>query len=388
MISAYNEVNVYNLAVIKEAKRWFKSHFITKEQSSAIAEAYKTPFYHPNMMIRVILFVATLLGLSGVTGFFFLLFGEAFQNNLPVLSIIYAVGSFFVLERLFIHANHHFKSGLTEALLYHAGGFFIMGIAGMSDFNNQHLLIWTCLLTFTFVAIRYLDLLSTLAAILSLAAAIFFEFYSMGGIFQQIIPFLFIIGFSIIYFFSKKLKKRNDLKIWRNNIVIVESASLILIYLGGNYLVVRELSVNMMNLVLDDGEDIPFALVFYLLTIIIPAVYLYVGIKNKEIVLLRVSLIVLAASVFTFKYYYNFGHPEITLTIAGVVLILISIVLLNYLKIIRKGFTRENLLAEKWASTNIESFLISQTMGGNQSVNSKVHSGGGTFGGGGASGEF
>ena len=125
MSSAYNEANVYNLAVIKETKRWFKSSFIQKEQFLAIQEAYKTPFYHPNMTIRVILFVATLLGLGGVTGFFFLIFTDAGETGLSVAAILYAIVSFVILEKLFIESNHHYKSGLTEALLYHACGFFI-----------------------------------------------------------------------------------------------------------------------------------------------------------------------------------------------------------------------------------------------------------------------
>ena len=105
--------------------------------------------------------------------------------------------------------------------------------------------------------------------------------------------------------------------------------------------------------------------------------------------MLRVSLFVLAFSVFTFKYYYSLGHPEISLTIAGVFLLGVTILLLNYLKIMRGGFTRENILSDKWGSVNAEAFIISQTMGGNV-VNADVKDmpGGGGFGGGGASTDF
>lgn len=72
MKSAYNESFVYNLAVIKEAKRWADHHFINHQQFDVIADAYKTPLYHPNVIIRLLLFVATLLALAGVSGLFFL----------------------------------------------------------------------------------------------------------------------------------------------------------------------------------------------------------------------------------------------------------------------------------------------------------------------------
>ena len=104
--------------------------------------------------------------------------------------------------------------------------------------------------------------------------------------------------------------------------------------------------------------------------------------------LIRTSLIVLAFSVFTFKYYYGFNHPEITLTVAGIFLLGTSLALLNYLKRMKAGYTRENLLSEKWANMNAEAFIISQTMGGNQIKQESFQGEGGSFGGGGASGNF
>jgi hypothetical protein len=241
----------------------------------------------------------------------------------------------------------------------------------------------------SFAAYRYLDLLTTVAAFLTFAYMVFYLFYDFGGIFQQIIPFVFIACFAPLYFLSKKLKTKSDLSIWNHNLLIIESLSLLMIYLAGNYMVVRELSVNLMELALAEGEDIPFAFIFYGFTVLFPVAYLFFGIKNKDIVLIRVSLLVLAFSVFTFKFYYGFGHPEITLTIAGVILLGISLVVFNYLKIIRNGFTRENLLSEKWTSLNAEAFIISQTLGGNQvTVDESFQGEGGSFGGGGSSGSF
>lgn len=388
MRSAYNEMFIYNLAVIKEAKRWYKHHFIEHHQFNAISEAYKSPLYHPNFIIRILLFVASLLALAGVSGLFFLFVASADEHAILTACIFYGIISFVFLELVFLK-NNHYKSGVTEALLYHACGYTIVGIAGVFEFDNVHVTLWVCFLLFSFSAFRYLDLLCTVAAVLSFAAILFFEFYSMGGVFQNIIPFIFIIAFTITYFFSKRMKAKENLRIWRNNLLIVEAASLLFMYAGGNYLVVRELSVNMMDLYLEPGNDIPFAILFYALTVCIPVAFLYVGIRNKDIVILRVSLIVVTFSVFTFKYYFSLGHPEITLTAAGVILIGIAIALLNYLKVMRHGFTRENILSEKWGNVNAEAFIISQTMGGNQvDVAAGDSPGGGRFGGGGATTDF
>jgi uncharacterized membrane protein YgcG len=147
--------------------------------------------------------------------------------------------------------------------------------------------------------------------------------------------------------------------------------------------------VALMGLAITEGEDIPFAFIFYVFTIFIPVAYLYFGLRKKDVVMLRVSLLVIAFSAFTFKYYFSLGHPEITLTLAGITLIAISIGVMRYLKIMRNGFTRDNLLSEQWGNMNIEAFLISQTMGGNQSAIAQSDMpGGGRFGGGGASSDF
>ena len=383
MKSAYNETFVYNLAVVKETKRWFKHHLIEQNQFNAIAGAYTTPLYHPNFIIRVLLFVATLLALAGVSGLFFLFVADANEHSILTACIIYGIISFVFLEVALLK-NNHYKSGVTEALLYHACGYTLGGIAGIAGFDNVHVILISCFLVFSFAAYRYLDLVTTVAALLSFAALLFFECYSLGGIFQQLIPFVFILVFMVVYITVKKFAATPRAKLWRNNLLIIEGGSLLFIYLGGNYLVVRELSTGMMNLYLEPGDDIPFASVFYVLTLLIPLSFLYWGIRNKDIVILRVSLIVLAFSVFTFKYYFSLGHPEITLTSAGAVLIFIAVALLNYLKIMRHGFTRENLLSEKWANTNVEAFIISQTMGGNKAdIPVSDTGGGGHFGGGG-----
>jgi hypothetical protein len=386
--SAYKESLVYNLEVIKQSKRWYRHGFIERPQLESILNTYSAPFYHPNFFIRILLFVATLIALSGATGFFTLIVVDIGEEAISIACIVYGMVSFFLLEKMFI-GNNHYKSGITEAILYHSCGFVIGGLAGISDFNNMHVILWGCLIVFSFSAIRYLDLLCTVVATGSFAGILFFEFYNIGGIFQQIIPFVFIVGFAPIYFLVKKLKQRIDLRLWRNNLLIVESISLLFIYAAGNYMVVRELSVSMMNLEIPERGDIPFAFIFYALTAFIPLAYLYFGIMGKDIVLLRVSLIVLAFSAFTFKYYFSLGHPEITLTLAGIILIGTAIALMRYLKTVRNGFTRENILSEKWGSMNVEAFVISQTMGGNQTnVEHPDMPGGGASGGGGASSDF
>lgn len=388
MKPAYSIDSIFKLLVIKEAKRWAKHEFIAQEQFANISEAYKTPLYHPNIMIRLLLFVATLVALSGITGILILFFASAGEHFMNFASVVYGIASFVVLEKMFI-AKHHYKSGVTEAVLYHACGFVILGVAAINGFHSAQLILFTCLIVFSFAAWRYLDLITTVAAIASLAGIIFYNCFDAGGIFKQIIPFVFIVTFSLIYFQVRRIKSGRRSKLWGNNLLVIEVIALLLIYVSGNYLVVRELSVGLMNVSLAEGEDITFALFFYAFTLLVPVIYLAFGIRRKDMILLRVSLVLLAFAVFTFKYYFSLGHTEITLMIAGLVLIAAAVGLMRFLSTLRNGFTGENILSSKWSSLNAEAFIISQTMGGNQAPKDiRTEGGGGSFGGGGSTEGF
>jgi uncharacterized membrane protein YgcG len=205
----------------------------------------------------------------------------------------------------------------------------------------------------------------------------------------EIMPFLVIAIFLFLFFLSRKLQKTSDLLLWEDHFIVFDTIALLLIYLGGNYFVVREMSVEMMQLELDEGQDIPLAFVFYSLTFLIPVLYIAIGVLKREMMLIRVGVLTILLSVVTIKYYYSIGHPEITITVAGGILVAISLGLMKYLKTSRKGFTREKLLSRKWEDSDLTAFIASQTLGGHQISKTEKFTGkGGEFGGGGASGDF
>lgn len=386
---AYNSNWLANLYVVKEAKRWYKENILSQREFEAISQAYPSEFYHPNIFIRILLFIATLVALGGITGLLGLMFVDAFEDAIEVLCLLYGLGSWIFLEVIFIRNGKHYKSGVTEALLYHSIGWTIGGFAAVTDFN-EHVLIVTCIVVFGFAAIRYADLISTTISFGAFAYLIFYELYQAGGIFTQIIPIVFIVVFTPVYFTVVNVRKKPQSELWDDCLVLLESVTLLLIYAAGNYFVVRELSEQMLNLYIEPGNDIPFAWLFYGLTALIPVIYLYCGLRFKNVILIRVSLAALALSVFTFKYYFSIGHPEITLTLAGAVLLVAALYFFRYLRTPRYGYTRENLLKEKWADSNPEALIISQTMGGNTPPTEAPPDlgGGGSFGGGGASNTY
>jgi hypothetical protein len=385
---AYNQTWLYNLDVVRHTKQWYQKNLISEEQFLNIAGAYSSSLYSPNFIIRIILFVASVLALAGITGLLALMVIDGGEQVGGIASVIYAMASFVILDIVFIKNHKHYKSGVTEAILYHSIGFVILGFALITD-GNERLVLIIAIPILIFTSIRYLDLLSTLCALIFFSWLMFLELYAFNDIVRQVIPFAFVIAFYVLYQIIKRTEARKNLYFWRYNLLVVKVFSLIMVYVSGNYFVVRELSVEMMGTEISEGGDIPYAIIFYAFTILIPIAYLYFGIKRKDVVLLRISLVLIAFSAFTFKYYYSFGHPEITLTVAGSAVSIVALILLNYLKTMKYGYTRENILSQKWSNLNVEAFIVSQTMGGNQiDVADQQTPGGGSFGGGGSSDSF
>ena len=383
---AYNPDWLKNLLIVKEAKQWMVSGLISKEQYKIIAEQYPSGFYHPNMIIRILLLLATGVVLGAITGLLILMVMDTDESVMSVLSIIYGIISMLVLDRFFIASKNHYKSGINEAILYHSVLFVMLGlIEFFKESPTPYAIVLGCVLTFT--AYRYLDLISTIGALCSFGWLVFYWLYQAGGTVQQIIPMVFIVLFTPLYFGFKELKKKPANEAWENCLIMAQSVCLLFIYAAGNYFVVRELSVEMLELDLQEGQDIPLAFVFYGLTVLIPSLYLYFGLKNKDLVLIRVSLVVLAFSVLTFKYYFSLGHHEITLTVSGLILLGISVTLLRWLKVPQHGYTRENILNEKWANSNAQAFIVSQTLSAAKAPEAHQF-GGGESGGGGTASKF
>jgi len=388
MKHAYNPLWLENLLVVKEARTWLASQFITPAQFENIKKEYASDFYHPNFMIRILLFLAAVIAISGLTGILVLMFSDLSDEPIGLLMLIYGLASFVFLEKFLVGGVRHFKSGVNEAVLYHAAGFTIAGLTFISD-GDEYAIAFFFLFVCSFAALRYLDLVSTSVAFLSFCFLVFRILYDGPGSVQQFIPLVFIILFTPIYIFVRASKQKQTTGAWHQCIVVLEVFSLICICAAGNYLVVREMSVSLLDLYVEEGQDIPLAFVFYALTAIIPLIYLYAGIRLKDIVLLRVSLILLAFAVFTFKYYFSMGHHEVTYTIGGAILVVVAVVLFRYLKKSRNGYTAENVLKEKWADANPEAFVMSQTLGGNRVASQDGFAGkGGGFGGGGSGADY
>jgi hypothetical protein len=389
-MKAYNTQWSVNDFIQNIAQKWFQKGFLKQEQYSDIKQEYNSDYNNPNIFLKIGLFVFTILAASFSGGIFALFFAVPFQNfqqfGFIVESILLGVGFIFILEFL-IKNNKLYHSGVDNALLYMALGAFCTAI--FMIFENTKFPTWLmlslCLPFFVISTIRYADVLVAIATyILSLSIVILINFEFAWG--KTLLPFIVMIFSIIAYVFHKKLSQRDDELYYEKCLDVFKTLALVTLYLGGNYLIVREGNAQI-NQILDISPQIAFAPMFYFFTIIIPFSYIFFGLKNHDRLLLIIGLLAIGFSIFTYRFYFSILPVEIALTLGGVLLIALSGVYIHYLRIPKYGITSEPDNERK--GLNLESIIMSQV------IQSKIPQqgdtlqfGGGDAGGGGAGGEY
>jgi hypothetical protein len=396
-MTAYNPITLLNIRLIKKAKHWYANKMISEKQFLDIKTTYKNDFYTPNVFVKIGLFIFTYFIIVAAIGMYLFLFTSVIRDNATgfgvATSFLFAVGCLVSLEA-FIKQKKLYHAGIDEALLYSGLSFlisFLIMLFDIADSHNYLLMLSISLPILGFAAIRYTDRLITLIFGLCLYGFLFFLVLRIGDIAKLIMPFVIMVLSVALFFQARKSLKNERFIYWEQCLVVLKVLSLLMFYAAGNYFVIREASVSFFRMDLSDGKNIPLAFVFYALTAIIPIVYIYVGLKNKSKLFLWVGLVLLAFAVLTFKYYFSLGHPEITLTIAGTLLILTAYFAINYLKKPKHGITFEEEIDEdSFIKTNAEALLIAQTFTQQSTPNpaNDIKFGGGESGGAGSGGTF
>lgn len=384
---AYNHTWLDNNIVHTEVEEALHENAVTAAEAANIKFKYPVGFYTPNAFIRIGLFILTVVIAFFSYGLLTLMMADALDKSIAGIVIFYGLITYAALEAI-IRSKKHYQSGVDDALLWMAAGMLLGGISYGIDASEQQ--ICTVAFVISLLAmLRFTDRIMSVVATLSLMAIVFFTCANIGGAVKAIVPFVLMALSAFLYFGAKKAAKLPGLTHYTQCLKMVEITALLMLYVSGNYFVVRELSDTMFDLNLTPGDSIPFGWLFWIFTFIIPAIYLFFGIRAKDVVLLRVGLVLFAAIVFTVRYYHTVAPIEVVMTLGGIALLGISYALIRWLKEPRYGFTSEELRpANAEAPIQIESLVIAETFAAPTAAPNATQFGGGSFGGGGAGGEF
>jgi len=380
----YNKSALDGIIIVEKARKWKKEILIDDAILSEIEGKYGHKLFMPNIFVRAGLFLLTILIASSSFGLISLFTG--FDSGIEIKTILFAILCVFVLNQI-IKSRNIYKAGIDDALLYIGlsyilGAQFILLEPIMVSFYDNMWLIALLFLPFLIAAsILYLDVLITLIALGCLIFIFFSLILKTGNNGKSLLPFLTALLSGGICFAATKLSKREPLRFWAGNFLVLRIASWALIALSLNYFVVRELSIALLGNNLAEGENIPFAFFFYVTTALAPIIFLYLGWKNKDRWLFWLGMSFVIISSLTFKYYFSFGPIEFPLMISGVLAILIAMICLKF----EKKMKRPNETSE--FKEQSEALLTAEVFG-QKSTQEGFKYGGGDFGGGGAGGNF
>jgi hypothetical protein len=374
--------NIFNQAILKYCL--FKQN-ITLDQFETAKKEFPVGFQQSNIFVKIGLFIFTNIIILAAGGLFLLFFGEAISGNRlvgPTLSLIAAFSLFWALENS-INGSKFYRSGVDNALFYAALGFTLLFFVSITDYNSPDWVYLTFSLLILFLALmRYSDLL-TAVGLYYCWIALWFVILSKFSIGKLILPFVMMFMAALSYYAVKIWKKQTVTNYYHDCQVIIEILALVVFYLGGNYFVVREGNAQLNNLSV--SVQIAFAPLFYFFSSAIPLIYVFVGLKKHDRIMLIVGLIAIAFSIFTYRNYFSILPIEWALTIGGIVLILLSAFVIQFLNTEKYGLTY--VLNSEDKHQNLQAFAISQIISTpNQPEGTKF--GEGDFGGAGAGSEY
>ena len=377
-------------ALRQAARRWQRRGLLTTAQQAAIEAAYPVAYERPILFLRVGLFVASLFGIGSLAGMAGTLTG--FDASPLLYGALVLIGCLAGLE-LVIKNFRHYRSGLDNALLYCAllaWGFLVA--YGLRDVLSDSLgspLLWLWLLPVLLVLlaalVRYADPVVAAAAFVT-AFALLANALLQSSVGRLLLPFAVLAASGALLLALRGLPARADYFYYRSAGLVLRTLGLATFYLAGNYLVVREGNAALLGGGSPSAE-IPLAFLFWLFTAAIPILYIVLGLRRHDRLLLSVGLLAVAFSLFTLRTYHSLLPPAMASAIGGALLLAVALATLRYLRTPRHGLTAA---ADEDAEPHfkLETFITAQTAHAPAAPEAGFQFGGGHSGGGGAEGQF
>jgi hypothetical protein len=380
---AYNTMGLDALLITEKAETWRNKGWLSNETWIKIKANYPINFYSPNVFMRIGGFIFSLILIMAFLGILALFTGGNIDTSLPVLAVFMGFISFAVLE--FIIKSNHYKSGIDDALLYGGVCLIMGGLTALLHLNTNELPFYCLFLPFLFIAaMRYVDNLMSIVVYIFALIIVILATFKLTSIANLILPFVVMLFALIIYLTTIKLQQNKAFIYWQTNLNTLEALFLITFYAGGNYFILQQA-----NEVYFNNPIVAMPYVFWCFTFIIPVLYIYKGLKDKNRLILSIGLLAIAAAVATFRYYFHVMPMEIAAIIGGIVLLSLAYFSIKYLRDNKTPFTYDEADSEKPFYQHAESLIIAQTFGNSQAQEGeKPLFGGGDFGGGGAGSEF
>ena len=377
-----------NQILIDEAHSLYKAKFITEQQYNEIKKQLPTPKKQKNILLRIGFAILGIFLYSSICGFISLLGFTFIDDSFEVFLFIFAAIGFIGAE--FFGQQNYLEQGLDDSFLIGAQ-LLLAGAIGVITNGYELPIAVVATLISLITYLRYINRVSILIFCVASTATISFGMFEMGILGKSILPFVLMVYAVAIYFICKKNTETVKFPFYHNGILLMTYFAVLLFYFSGNYLVVRELSVELLGSEIAPNSDISFAWFFYAFTFIVPISYMFYGLKLSDRGLLWIGFLTFVFSLYTIDFYFLEVPAELYLILAGMLLFVIAYFSIKRLKDKKQGIT---FLPDRFMNSSdflhTEALILTSQFGlkPETSIDSPMEFGGGGFSGGGSSGGY
>jgi hypothetical protein len=394
-MTAYDKTLLDNLYIDEEAHRLKQSGFISPEQYKKHTNQILRLKSQNNIFIRIGFFILGCLLYSSICGFISLMLLATNGNQYIYFVYFFALIGFGSKEFMSREMNF-FGYGLDDAFIL--GGILSLliavGLTFEQNYNPNLLAVIIAMAIASSAAyLRYLNLSLALLACIGIAGSVAYLVFEYLIIGKAILPFVMMLLSGFGYFIAKKTLQNLTYPYYYNGLKLAKGFCLVVFYIAGNYYVVRELNASLSEEYYGGlSPEIPFALLFWAFTFVIPVVYLVFSLRNKDRTMLWIGFLALCFSFFTFRTYHHVLPPEAALTIGGLVLFAFTYFSIKKTKLKETGITfKADRFTNPNAFANLQVLVAASQFGIKTEVKveeSPMKFGDGGFSGGGSGGEF
>jgi hypothetical protein len=399
-MKAYNETWIRNRAVVQQAEQWYRQRLLTDVQIEKTRAEFPFDFRQTNGFLEVGIFLFTVVAILSC----YLLPATAISGLLDdrgtssVFNIGFGMG-LGVLGLVLINKWQLYRNGVDNAFVVMQMGFMAFGFNQLLPENMT--IAMYCLFTLPLLLLILWYYGDTLIAFFVMATFYTFVFngmlqFSWG---RTALPFV-MMGVSALLFVL--LRRVDRSAYYADPLNLMEWVALIILAASGNYFVVRELNGLLLELPVrqlanDRAPQIGLPWLFWLLTFIIPAVYLRQGLTRKNRMLLILGVLGLIGAVITVHNYLALVPLNVALTVGGLLLIGWAVAGIRFLRRpsgervhFRNGFTDDpDYESPDQFFVNIGTIAAIQGAAGTpHPPKQEIQFGGGDFGGGGSEGKY
>lgn len=380
----YKPSQLYHRYVQEQASGAVEEHLISDNSFQKIKEAYPDTLYTPNLFIRIALALLTAVAVLFSAALFGLIFWSSASSTIS--SLVFLAFMCYATLELFVQKKWFYNAGVDNMLMV-AILAFISAAFFVADFSfNTRLILAVLVLLCGGLCLRFTDAFMAVLCYVFFFMFLFTNIIEFGSFARMLSPMLMMICSITLYAVFQRLRAAGSFSSYHDCYKAITLCALFSFYLSGNYFIVNELSIELFGGPLTTSRVM--AGMFWLFTIIIPPLYVSFGVVRKDKLLIRIGLLLIAAAVFTVRYYHAVFPLEISLFIAGMLLITASYVLIRYLNTPRYGYIFRIKTADSIRAEQAESLITTERFGAAAPVETGFEFGGGSAGGAGASGKY